>query len=186
MIGMTLFESAGFSEVLPPAIASAVKEIAVGVRTGPAVNDEHEWVERIVANAAVHFEASTFIVGGWDWRKPDGTLEKRQNADLTPMIGHLQSQCRSILAVWEQSGRRLEDCWFEVGNELDISYWDTNLEAFHALAMACYRTVREVSPRSPFITGSTMNFNKAQFFWQRAGYEVLKELCGFAWPADTL
>ena len=182
---MRLFESAGFAEPLSKQIADAVKKVAVGIRTAVAVNDQHNRIEQIVSNAAGHFETSIFIVGGWDWRRPDGGLYQRRDADLSYMAPHLINQCRSILSVWLRTERKPSDCWIEFGNEVDGSYWKNNLGQFFNVAMACYRKVREASEHSPFITGSTMNFNKGRL-WNRNGYDVMKELCAFGWPRDTL
>lgn len=182
-----LFSSAGFSEPLNDELAAGVLFTSEGIRTGPAVNDAHEWVEKIVADAARRFVSSVFVVGGWDWRRPDGTLFQRRDANLLEDPGkeHLANQCASILHVWKKNGRPLETCWIEIGNELDGSYWKRNLDEFHELAMACYDQVRLVSGDVPLITGSTMNFNWAGF-WKKSGFEILDELCELDWPGDTL
>ena len=186
---MRQFVAAGFSVPLIDTLALKAMEVAEGIRTGPAVNDQHVWIERIVRDAAARFESSIFLVGGWDWRMSDGTLTQRRTANLLedPTPRHLANQCESVLAVWKAQGRRAEDCWFEIGNELDGSYWKHHLGEFFELTMVCYDRVRSISPLSPFITGSTMNFNDGgPFWWKKAGFEVLDELCRFRWPKDTL
>lgn len=182
---MRLHENAGFGEPLSPELVEALEPIAHGIRTGIAVNGTHEHIEAVVGNAAEHFGESTFIVGGWDWLEDGGALYQRRDADLFPMRDHLARQCESIFAVWTQRGRPLETCWIEVGNELDGSYWKEHLSRFHQLALFLYRRVRELSPSSPFITGSTMNLNKGAL-WKRDGFEVLEELCRLGWPGDSL
>ena len=183
-----LFCSAGFSDALPDDAAAGASMISEGIRTGPAVNDHHDPLARVVVDAAKHFEASLFVVGGWDWRRDDGSLYQRRDANLLEDPGkeHLASQCASILAAWGQTGRPLSSCWIEIGNELDGSYWKRHIDEFHELAMHCYHRVRSVSEDVPFITGSTMNFNKAPWPWQKRGYEIFRDVCSFSWPGDTL
>jgi len=182
-----VFSSAGFSEPINDEIVNGVKATSNGIRSGPAVNDQHGWIEKIVDDAARRFESSLFIVGGWDWREANGRLLQRRDANLLENPGkeHLANQCGSILAVWEQSGRPLEACWIEIGNELDLSYWKKHLKEFHELAMACYERVRSISKEIPFITGSTANFD-CRPLWKKGGYEILDELCRLDWPSDTI
>lgn len=184
---MKLYSCAGFSHPLSDTIASGVSSTAEGIRTAIAVNDHHAWIDTIVTDAARRFETSIFVVGGWDWRALDGTLSQRRDANLLfdPGKEHLANQCTSILSVWRRLGRSYGSCWIEIGNELDGSYWKRHLGQFHELAMHCYDRVRATSADVPFITGSTMNFNRARYPWQRRGYEVLKKLCRLDWPHDT-
>lgn len=185
---MRLYSCAGFSHPLTDTVASGVSSTAEGIRTAIACNDHHDWIDTIVTDAATRFETSIFVVGGWDWRAADGTLSQRRDANLLDDPGkeHLASQCASILAIWRRRGRSYGSCWIEVGNELDGSYWKAHLDQFYKLAMHCYDRVRAISLDAPFITGSTMNFNRAPYPWQRRGYEVLKKLCRLDWPRDTL
>lgn len=182
-----LFSCAGFSNPLHDTIAAGVLATAEGIRTGPAVNDAHDWIDKIVGDAARRFASSMFVVGGWDWRLPDGSLYQRRDMNLLrdPGKEHLANQCASVLAVWKQNGRLYENCWIEIGNELDGSYWKYHLDEFHELGMACYERVRSISPFVPFVTGSTMNFDRG-CLWKKKGYEILRELCRLDWPVDTL
>ncbi len=182
-----LFSNAGFSQPLNDVIAGGVHATADGIRSGPACNDNHEPLAAIVEDAAKRFETSLFGVAGWDWRKPDGSLFQRRDAPLLENPGkeHFANQCASILAVWKQAGHPHKTCWIEIGNELDGSYWKKHLDEFFELAMASYEKVRSISKEVPFVTGSTMNFNDADF-WKKAGFEILDELCAFPWPKDTL
>lgn len=185
---MKIFVSAGFSSPIPSPIAKAAQLIAHGNRTSLAVNDGHDWVDTIVTDAAKRFETSIFLVGGWFWRREDGSLYQQRDANLLADPGkeHLANQCDSILHVWQQRGRSIGDCWIEIGPEVDGSYWKKHLDQFHELAMFCCERVRSISPVVPFVTGSTMNFNRAKYCWQKSGYKILKELCRLDWPSDTL
>ena len=178
--------TAGFGDPLPPKFVDPVRGVATGIRTGPAVNDEHDRVAAIVKDAKKNFDDSIFIIGGWDWRLPDGSLEQRRGANLLENPGkeHLSNQCNDVVAVWRQNGGDLSRLWIEIGNELDGSYWKRNIDEFHELAMHCYDRVRSLSADVKFVTGSTMNFNKG-LLWKDEGYEILEDICRTGWPADT-
>lgn len=192
---MILLSNAGFVYPIDDRHAEGVGYTAVGIRSGPCVNDPHEPIDAIVAKAAKLYETSLFLVGGWNWRNPEipphqpGHVWDDRDANLLEHPGkqHLANQCASILDVWKQSGREYKDCIIEIGNELDGSYWKTNLDEFFELAMHCYKRVRSISDEVPFVTGSTMNFNKAGsiFCWKKSGYEIFRELNNLSWPSDT-
>lgn len=185
--------NAGFVYPIDDRHVEGVNYTSVGIRSGPCVNDPHEPIDAIVKKAAQEFGTSLFIVGGWNWRNPEipphqegHVFEKRDaNLLLDPGKEHLANQCASILAVWKQSGREYRDCIIEIGNELDGSYWKYNIGEFFDLAMHCYDRVRSVSTEVPFVTGSTMNFNKEPL-WKKGGYEIFCDITEYPWPADTL
>lgn len=181
---MKILVNAGFGRRLSKKLANACQLVSEGVRTGIAVNDHHDWIDTVVGNVAGYFGTAVFIIGGWDWRREDGTLVQDRQADLTPWTQHLANQCESVIAVWRQNKRADEGLWIEIGNELDGSYWKKHLGQFHEVAMACYKRVRCFSKDVHVVTGSTMNFNKGAA-WKDHGYEVLRDLCKFDWPADT-
>lgn len=183
---------AGYVYPIDDRHVEAVNYTAVGIRTGPCVNDSHEPIDAIVKKAAQEFSTSIFIVAGWDWRNTavpphqEGHTFQRRDANLLEDPGkeHIANQCASILAVWKQSGREYRDCIIEIGNELDGSYWKDNLDEFFELAMHSYDRIRSITSETPIVTGSTMNFNKEPF-WKKGGYEIFRELCALAWPKDT-
>ena len=182
---MKLFECAGFAEPLPTRLASAVRKVAIGIRQTIAVGDQHAMVDRIVGNVARQFDESIFLVGGWDHRGFGGRLMQKRHADVSDMSGHFADQIRSIFHVWMQAGNDPAKCWIEFGNELDGSHWERDPDGFFRVASVCYRKVREISPQAPFITGSVMNFNRGPL-WKKRGYEVLRDLCKFDWPLDSI
>lgn len=183
---MIQFVQAGFGEVIPDAIHDKALYVAHGIRHGPAVNDEHGWIQKIVADAAQHRQA-IFLVAGWLWRDSTGTLYHRSDYDIiNELANHFANQCESIIIEWRRRGAPDWACWIEFGGELDGGFWKKRLKDYHRAAMAAYERVRFLSKEVRFITGSVMNFNRARFCWQKAGYEVLRDLCKLDWPIDTL
>lgn len=185
---MRLFVNAGFNNPLARVLWPKVNSIAHGIRTGPAVNDGYTEISVLVANALTVAPEAIFIVGGWDWRRPNGSLYQRRDFPLVERSGNLAIQCQRIVGMWQCMGRKDENLWIEFGNELDITPgWNKDLEDFYRAAMLSYAAVRELSSEVKFITGSTSNFDRKSWGCWRSprGWETLKKLSQFDWPADT-
>lgn len=192
---MRLFVVAGFSNLLEYKFIPKTQVIAHGIRTGPAVNDGHERIEKLVENTLEHFKEAIFIVGGWDWRDESiethhpGNLYQRRDANLKDMTEHLANQCTQIISNWRYFGGEDSNLWIEFGNELDLTdTWKHDIDGFYRTAMTSYETIRSLSSSVRFITGSTSNFHrkpKYQCWRSPRGWEILKKLREFDWPKDT-
>lgn len=185
---MIQFVNAGFSQVLPLEFVEPCQYVARGIRTGPAVNDLDDWVRRLVQDTKRHFDDAIFIVGGWDWRREDGSIYQDRKAVLNDRKDHLANQCAQIVHDWREADGDESRLWIDFGNELDLTPpWKNDLDGFFRTAMASYQAVRGMSDTVNFITGSASNFNRQPGGICRSprGLKILKELSKFDWPSDT-
>jgi hypothetical protein len=182
---MKLMVSAGFGESISGEWCDRVGNISMGPRQDMPHGADDVYVRKLVENVTSRDFHAMFIIGGWMYLRDDGSVHSDKK--LQPNPEHVRDQAHQIVYEWKQKGAQESRLYIEIGNELDLSYWQEHLDDYHRMAMMCHEAVRKQSSDVRIVTGSTSNFRKKGLFWQNDhGYEILEKLCSFDWPDDTL